>query len=100
MGRNLAPVSTLIRAQRELKMVRRTVILMTVLATISFPYAIFVFMGFFNHAPKYALRISYAFGDLAALAIEIVLFHFTDPLKEAVMKRIKLRSNQIVPTMT
>jgi hypothetical protein len=100
MGRNAAAGNNLIRAQRELKMVRRIVILITVLATICLPFTIFVFMGFFNDVPKYDLRISFASVESAGLATETVLFLFTDPLKESVMKRIKWRSNRIVPTMT
>jgi ABC-type glycerol-3-phosphate transport system permease component len=96
MGRNVATANTLIRAQRELKMVRRIVILITILTSICFPFTVFVFMGFFNHVPKYDFRISYAFVDSAGLATEIVLFQFTDPLKEAMMKIIKWRPNRIV----
>ncbi len=100
MGKNVTATNTLIRAQRELKMVRRTVILFTILATICFPFTIMIFMAFFNHTPKYDFRIGYAFLDLAGLATEIMLCQFTDPLKASVMKKIKRRPNRIVPAMT
>jgi ABC-type glycerol-3-phosphate transport system permease component len=81
MGRNATSANNLIRAQRELKMVRRIVILITVLTIICFPFTVFMLIGFFNDVPKYDFRISYAFVDSAGLATEIVLFQFTDPLK-------------------
>jgi len=100
MGKNVTAINTLIRAQRELKMVRRTVILIIILATVCFPFTFMMFMAFFNHTPKYVFRIGYAFVDLAGLATEIMLCQFTDPLKASVMKRIKRRPNRIVPAMT
>jgi len=83
MDRNLAAAHTLIRAQRELKMVRRTVILITVLVIICFPFTMIVFMGFFKHAPKYKYPISYVFVDVSGLATVIILFQFTGSLKES-----------------
>jgi hypothetical protein len=95
-GRNLAAAHTLIRAQRELKMVQRTVTLITVLVIICLPFTMIVFMGFFKHAPKYKYRISYVFVDVSGLATVIILFQFTGSLKESVMKIIKWRPNRIV----
>jgi hypothetical protein len=100
MSRNATTANTWIRAQRELKMVRRIVILITVLTIICLPFTIFMFMGFFNDVPKYDFRISYAFVDSAGLATEIALFQFTDPLKACVMKIIKWRPNRIFPSVT
>jgi hypothetical protein len=100
MGRNLATANNLIRAKRELKMVRRTIILTTILVSVCFPYLIIMFMRFFNHPAKYKYRISYLFVDVSGLATVIILFQFTDSLKESVMKRIKWRPNRIVSRET
>ena len=78
-------------------MVRRTVILVIILITVCFPYTLFMFMSFFNHAPKYHFRIAFIFIDVSLLLVMIVLFQFTDPLKASVMKIIKWRPNVVVP---
>jgi hypothetical protein len=95
MGKNVATANSLMRAQRELKMVQRTVILVTILSIVGFPYTIIILMGIFNHPPKYQYRISYVFAQTAGLATAIVLFQFTDQLKASVMKIIKWRPNRI-----
>ena len=53
MSKHITPVNTLIRAERELKMVRRIVILICDIATICFSYAIFIFVSLFTSPPKY-----------------------------------------------
>jgi hypothetical protein len=100
MGRNVTGGNrnTLIRVQRELKMIRRTVILVTVLIGICFPFTIFMFMGYFNQAPKYHYRISFIFVHISGLFSIITLFLFTDSLKETIINKIKCRINQIIPT--
>jgi hypothetical protein len=100
MGRNLATGNNLIRAKRELKMVRRIVILTTILASVCFPYFFMMFLRFFNHPVKYKYRISYLFVDVSGLTTVIILFQFTDSLKESAMKRIKWRRNRIMPRST
>jgi hypothetical protein len=57
-------------------------------------------MAFFNDAPKYHGRITLACSTAGGLVTVFVLFQFTDPLKEAVMKRIKLGPNRIIAAMT
>jgi hypothetical protein len=81
-------VNTLSRARRELKMVRRTVILVSILIVYCFPYAMFIFLSFFIVIPKYHFRISYVFIDASYLFVMIALFQFTDPLKASIMKTI------------
>jgi predicted membrane protein len=97
MSKRVTFANTLSRAQRELKMVRRIVILVIGVTTIGFPYALFILMSFFNRAPKYHLRIAYMFINLAMVFVMVALFQFTDPLKSSIMKRIKRRTNVIVP---
>ena len=96
----MTPVNQLLRAQRELNMVRRLVILVIVLITLGLPYTIFVFMGLFNRAPKYDFRIAYTFIGVSLVFVMIALFQFTDPVKTSVMKRINRRPNTIVATVT
>jgi hypothetical protein len=96
MSKHVTIANTLSRAQRELKMVRRTVILVTILVISCFPYALFLFLSFFNSTPKYHFRIGFAFIDVSLLLMMIVLFQFTDPVKTSLMKRINRRSNMVV----
>jgi hypothetical protein len=100
MTERVTPVNTLYRAKRELKMVRRTVILVSILIIYCFPYAMFIFLSFFIQIPKYHFRISYIFIDASYLFVIIALFQFTAPLKISIMKLIQKRqNNEILPTV-
>jgi hypothetical protein len=98
MGKNVTTSNNLVRAKRELQMVRRTVILVTTLLTVCFPFTLILFMGFFNHAPKYHFRIAYIFVDGSVLSVMISLFQFTDPLKASIMKRMNVQLNVVGST--
>ena len=67
MSKRVTTANILSRAQRELKMVRRTVILVTILVTACFPYALFLLLSFFNQAPKYHFRIAFVFIDVVSV---------------------------------
>jgi hypothetical protein len=100
MSKHVTPVNTILRAQRELKMVRRIVILITGVATIGFPYALFIFMSFFTTPPKYHFRIAYIFNDASLAFVMVVLFEFTDQLKMSITKRIPGQAHIILPAIT
>ncbi|CAF1473883.1 unnamed protein product [Adineta steineri] len=95
MSKHVTPVNTLIRAQRELKMVYRIVILVSFLIGLGIPYASFVIMGFFTSPPKYHFRIAYIFVNISLIFIMMSLFKFTDPVRTSIMKRI----NAVVETV-
>ncbi|CAF1491665.1 unnamed protein product [Adineta steineri] len=100
MSANVRPTNTLPRAQRDLKMVRRIVILVMILVTICFPYQLFLIMSFFNITPKHNFRIAFIFGDTAMLCVIITLFQFTDPLKMSLMKIINRQANMVIPAVS
>jgi predicted membrane protein len=100
MSKHVTTANSLSRAQRELKMVRRIVILIIGLTTIGFPYALFVFISFFTSPPKYAFRIAYIFINVSSAFVMVALFQFTDPLKTSIMKKITRRRNTILPAVT
>jgi len=100
MSKHVTPVNTLLRAKRELKMVRRTFILVSILFILCFPYAMFIFLSFIMNIPKYHFRISYIFLDTAYIFVIIAVFQFTDPLKAAIMKKMNRRLTTVAPTMT
>lgn len=98
MGKRVIPTYTLSRAQRELKMVRRIVILVGILVITCFPYEIFVVMSFFTQPPKYHFRLAFISINLSILFVMIALFQFTDPLKTSMKKIINNQLNTVVPT--
>ncbi|CAF0738088.1 unnamed protein product [Adineta steineri] len=100
ISKHITPVNTLSRAKLELKMVRRIVILISILLILGLPYTIFIFMSFFNSAPKYHFRIAYIFINVSFLLVIITLYTFTEPLKTSIMKRFNSRPNAILPTIT
>jgi hypothetical protein len=100
MSERVTPVNTLNRAKRELKMVRRTAILVSILIAYCFPYAMFIFLSFFMTTPKYDSRISSIFISTSYLFVMITLFQFTDPLKTSIMSKINRRLNLVIPTIT
>ncbi len=86
MGERATPIATPFRAQRNLKMARRTVILIMILFISGFPYNSFVFLFFTNLSPKYHFRIAYVFVNGSMLLVMLALFTFTDSLKGSVKK--------------
>ncbi|CAF1450157.1 unnamed protein product [Adineta ricciae] len=93
MNERAVPANILFRAQRQLKMTRRLVIIVALLAIIGIPYMSFVFIAFFTDPPRYHLRFAQTFTDLSVLCATIVLFGFTDPLKASLMKKLRRRTS-------
>lgn len=100
MSKNVAPANTLFHARRELKMVRRLVILVTGVVTIGAPYVSLMVVSFFTNPPKYRFRIAYIFVDTSVLFVIIALFQLTEPVKVSLMKKINGINNMVLPTMT
>jgi hypothetical protein len=92
MEKRVTPVNALSRVHRELK---RTVILVTILLTLCFPYAMFIFLSFFIQIPMYHYRIAFVFLDVSHTFVMIALLIFTDSLKTSIMKRINGRPNPL-----
>lgn len=94
---NINSTNNILRAQRELQMVRRIVILIIGVATIGLPYAIFVFIAFFTNPPKYHFRIAYIFVDASLAFVIILTFIFNQPIKTFIIHNIYPRRNIIQP---
>ncbi len=88
--------NTLFHAQRELRLIQRTLILSNILIILGAPYAIFVIVSFITTPPKYHFRIAYIFIDISVLSIMIMTYYFTQPIKEIIQK-IFTRSNAVEP---
>ncbi|CAF1028563.1 unnamed protein product [Adineta steineri] len=98
MSTHVTSANTLLRAQRELKMVHRIVVLVSLLVAFGLPYAIFIFMGFFTQPPKYHFRIAYTAISVSLIIIMITIFQSTEPLKAFVKKKISRRPMITVQT--
>ena len=92
MSQRITPMNILSRAKKELKMVQRIVILVSILVIYCFPYALFIFLSFGLTISIYHFRISYLF-------VMIILYQFTDPLKISIKNIIHRKTNEIVPTI-
>lgn len=100
MGKRAKSNNTLARAQRNLKMVRRAVLLIVSIIAVGFPFTLFMIMAFFDAAPKYHFRIIFLFGGLSILVVMVALYQFTDPIKTSITKRIKKQSTKVLPIVT
>ncbi|CAF0736622.1 unnamed protein product [Adineta steineri] len=92
MNKRVILVNILLRGKKELKMVFRIFILISV-------FLIFVFMRFMTSPPKYHFRIALTLIEISLVFVMIVLFKFTDPVRTSIMKRINRRSNIVVATI-
>ncbi|CAF0788903.1 unnamed protein product [Adineta steineri] len=92
MNKRVILVNILLRGKKELKMVFRLVILISI-------FLIFVFMRIFTSPPKYHFRIALTFIEISTVFVMIILFKFTDPVRTSIMKRINRQSNIVVAIM-
>ncbi|CAF1429074.1 unnamed protein product [Adineta steineri] len=99
MSKRITPANIIIRAKRQLRMVRNIVILITILFITGFPYGLFVVMSFFTNIPKYHCRFSCVFFDVLSVSVMIALFKFTDPLKMSITDIIRRKSKVVLVRM-
>lgn len=95
MSSHVSCSNRFVHVQRDVKVVRRTVIIVTILIAVCFPYTLIMIMSFFNYTLKYHFRIAYVFVDASILSIMMALFHFVDPLKASLIKKMKWGLNAI-----
>ncbi len=100
MSKRIILINTLVRAQRQLRMVRRIIYLVLGILILGIPYIVFIFMSFFNSAPKYHFRLAYIFVDGSSPLVLFALFEIAEPLKTSLMKRINRQTNMIMPMGT
>ena len=100
MSRRMTQANTLARAQRELRMLRRIVVIVSTFLIFGVPYATFMFTGFARQQlPKYPFRIAFAFVDTSLFLFIIVLFQFTDPVRVSIIKGIRGRQNAVIQSV-
>ncbi|CAF1436179.1 unnamed protein product [Adineta steineri] len=77
MNKCVTLVNILLRAKKQLKLVFRIFILVSIFLTLGVPYTIFVYMGFFTSTPQYHFRIAVTFIEISLVFVIIALFKFT-----------------------
>lgn len=97
MRQRVTTGNSCLRAQKELKMVRQIVVIITILVVLGLPYTSFIFMSFVTSPPKYCLRIASIFIDTSLMFVVIGLLQFTEPLKSSVTRRLHLHPATTVP---
>lgn len=100
IGQRATSAQTIFQARRELVMMRRIIILISIMLILGIPYLGFVFMAFISHPPKYHFRICIVFVDLSQALIMIVIFKFTQPVMDVVLKLKRVYSNDVQPGST
>jgi hypothetical protein len=100
INRRMAQAHTLSRARRELRMVHRIMIIISILNILAIPYLIFLFMGIISQPPKYPFRIAFTSIDISLFTIIIVLFKFTDPVKASIITRMERHQNTMAAAAT
>jgi hypothetical protein len=99
MSQHVTSANTLHRAQRDLKVVRRIVILTQIIIISGTPITTFIFLSFANRAPKYHFRIGLIFIYAAILAAMIMFYQVTDSLKISLKKFLTGRPNTLIPSV-
>ncbi|CAF1361117.1 unnamed protein product [Adineta ricciae] len=66
--------SAIITAQRQLSMIQRVIILVSILIISGLPYCAFIFIGFWTDPPEYQFRISFLCVDIALVSVVCTMF--------------------------
>ncbi|CAF0868559.1 unnamed protein product [Didymodactylos carnosus] len=94
------PSIALFQAKRELKMVRRIIVLILILITCGFPYTVFNVIGFVADPPRYHFRVSITFITLSSALVMIAMFLQTRNVKDVLFNFIGYKTNRIQTTTT
>jgi len=98
-SRSIVSVQRLVRARRELVMIRRIIIVINILIVLGLPYTIFTILSFLIQPPRYHYRLSILFIDISQTLIMIVLFKFTQPVLDVLIKFKRKSLNRIYPNI-
>ncbi|CAF1226464.1 unnamed protein product [Didymodactylos carnosus] len=78
----------IIQAQREMQVLKRIIVLVSILITNGFPYLVFWFIAFGTDPPLYHFRISFLFVDVSLVPVMIAMFKFNNNVKDILLKSI------------
>jgi hypothetical protein len=89
----ISSTQTLQQARRELVMAKRIVTIISILVLFGLPYTTFMFISFITKPPKYYYRIAILFSNLSQDFIMIVVFKFSRPVMNVLLKFKRTLSN-------
>jgi hypothetical protein len=69
--------SVVVAAQRQLALIQRVLVLLSILVASGLPYSAFVFMGFWTDPPVYQFRISFLCVDIALASVVCAMFCYS-----------------------
>ncbi|CAF4463202.1 unnamed protein product [Rotaria sp. Silwood2] len=73
--------SVVVTAQRQLTLIQRVIVLVSILIAGGLPYIAFIFMGFWMDPPVYQFRISFLCVDIALASVVCAMFCYSKDIK-------------------
>jgi hypothetical protein len=74
--------SVVVAAQRQLTLIRRVIVLVSILTISGLPYSVFIFMGFWMDPPVYQFRISFLCVDIALASVVCTMFCYSSDIAQ------------------
>ena len=69
--------SVVVSAQRQLALIQRVIVLITILIVSGLPYCVFIAIGFWTDPPEYQFRISFLCVDIALMSVVLAMFCYS-----------------------
>ncbi|CAF0866862.1 unnamed protein product [Rotaria sp. Silwood1] len=73
--------SVVVAAQRQLALIQRVIVLVSILIASGLPYSAFIFMGFWMDPPVYQFRISFLCVDISLATVVCTMFRYSRDIK-------------------
>ena len=74
--------SVIVAAQRQLTLIRRVIVLVSILTLSGLPYCVFIFLGFWMDPPIYQFRISFLCVDIALASVVCTMFCYSTDIAQ------------------
>jgi len=74
--------SVVVAAQRQLALIQRVIVLVSILIVSGLPYSAFIFMGFWVDPPVYQFRISFLCVDIALASVVCTMFCYSRDISQ------------------
>jgi hypothetical protein len=69
--------SVVVSAQRQLALIQRVIVLISILILSGIPYCVFIAIGLWTDPPEYQFRISFLFVDIALASVVLSMFCYS-----------------------
>ena len=74
--------SMVIAAQRQLALIQRVIVLVSILILSGIPYCIFIIIAFWTDPPEYQFRISFLCVDIALASVVCTMFFYSKDIAQ------------------